>query len=72
MVRGRAQRRHDAERVKRRVRTYYGGWAGRSPRNIGMVARTHQICSCLYCGNPRRYEGPTRQERRADDEALEW
>lgn len=63
----RALRRHHMERIKRRVSTYYGGWAGTTPRNRGMVARSRQHCSCPMCGNPRKYFGDlTPQERRAE------
>jgi hypothetical protein len=39
-----------------------------------MAARTRHRCSCMGCGNPRRWSngkwfGRTMQERRADDAA---
>ena len=65
-MRSRAQRRHDAIRVKQRVRQYYGGYASDKPRHLGRIARTRQLCSCWMCGNPRRYfEERSLQERRA-------
>lgn len=52
----RAQRIHHAQRIKRKVAHYWTA-GDRSPRAIGIVARTRQMCSCMACGNPARYEG---------------
>lgn len=49
----RALRRHHAQRIKQKVKEYYIGWAGSSPKVNGKVARTRQLCSGLCCGNPR-------------------
>ena len=65
-MRARAIRRHHEQRIKRRVRRYYGGYAAELPRHLGRIAHSRQRCSCWMCGNPRRYLGePTLQERRA-------
>ena len=75
--RDRAWRRAQAERMKRRVVHYHGGYMLHLPdqeraAHVGIVARTPQRCSGPCCGNPRRwrggmdYGGPrTIQERRA-------
>ena len=63
MQRGRAFRRHHIERLKKKRAVYFGGWAGRSPRSLGMVVTTPTPCSCWMCGNARRHFGEvTRQE----------
>lgn len=55
----RAERRANRERMKAKARAIW-------PRhNPGKVADNLAICSCWMCGNARRYEGPTMQERRA-------
>lgn len=67
----RALRRHHARRLKAVRRTYWGhGRPGCSgfdwtPRQLGLVVNTPQICSCWVCGNPRRWFGErSMQERR--------
>lgn len=80
MSRGRAFRRWQVEKWKRRVVQYHGGYMradarhamseAERARHIGRIARTRQPCSCWGCGNPRRagngkWFGPTMQERRA-------
>jgi hypothetical protein len=65
-VRSKTFRRHHEQRVKRRVRSYYGGYAAELPRHLGRIAHSRQLCSCWMCGNPRRNLGErTIQERRA-------
>jgi hypothetical protein len=34
------------------------------------LIKTRQSCSCLGCGNRRRHEGISRQERKARDAAM--
>ena len=71
-MRSRAVRRHHEERVKARVRSYYGGYARFRPRSIGRIAHARQLCSCFMCGNPRHYwGGGTLQERRGLDRTVE-
>lgn len=50
----RSMRRHHEKRIKRRVRSYYGGYAANSPRQLGRLAHARQSRSCWMCGNPRR------------------
>jgi hypothetical protein len=65
LMRSRAFRRHQEQRIKRRVAGYYGGYARENPRAIGQLARTRTPCSCWMCGNARRYfKEPTLQEQR--------
>ncbi len=72
----RALRRHQSERTKsraRRRRVIRFSGACRFPdflneRVIGIEATTPHLCSCYECGNQRRFEGPTRQERLAVSE----
>jgi hypothetical protein len=46
------------------VKKYYSGWAGKDPKKTGLVAHTKKLCSCLACGNRRKYEGETLQEKK--------
>ncbi len=69
----RGQRRHHMERMRRRVRRYYGGYMLRRPdaaRYIGMIAQTRTLCSCLWCGNPRRHFGQKTRAERLNERAL--
>ena len=64
--RTRAYRRAKLALLKRRVASYYGGYARGNAHHIGMLARTRTLCSGPCCGNPRRHTGErTVQERRA-------
>jgi hypothetical protein len=64
-MQSRALRRHHEERIKRRVRNYYGGVHRDDPRRVGQMAHARKLCSCWMCGNPRRYfNEPTLRERR--------
>ncbi len=64
-MQSRALRRHHEQRIKQRVRGYYGGYARANPRHIGKIAHARQLCSCVMCGNPRRHLGErSLQERR--------
>ena len=56
-MKSRAVRRHHEERIKRRVREYYGGAFKHDERRVGIVAGTRQLCSCRMCGNPRKWLG---------------
>lgn len=55
-MRTKAERVHHAVRIKRKVSRYWTA-GDKSPRAIGIAARTRQICSCMGCGNTARYEG---------------
>jgi hypothetical protein len=64
-MKSRSIRRHHEERIKRRVKKYYGGVFRHDVRAVGKLAHSRTPCSCWMCGNPRRYEDePTLQERR--------
>ena len=67
------QRLHDANRhALRRWRAIYRGesepWRFASPWQ--RFRKLTAPCSCLACGNPRRYGELTRQERRAIEAAA--
>lgn len=64
-MKDRSVRRHQMERMKRRVASYYGDWAAGDCKRTGKLANTRTQCSCWKCCNPRRVEGPTRRERYA-------
>lgn len=70
MARGRAFRRHQARLAKRRAYNFLRWWWQSEPPPTNLVnlfATTHcKPCSCWSCGNWRRMEGPTRQERLAE------
>lgn len=66
----RAQRRHDVDRLKA-VRSHHQVIASRhgerepSAKTFGIHANTAALCSCVQCGNPRKFFGErTVQERR--------
>lgn len=71
-MRGRAYRRHKAHtkmmrRLKEDRNEHYDDltcpcW--HDPRAMARFKEQPQICSCLGCGNQRKYYGPTMQERR--------
>lgn len=77
-MRTRAERRHYAQtNMWRRLNehrncTGYKAFGGQcfffdSPKRMARFKEQPQVCSCMACGNARQYEGPTLQERRADD-----
>lgn len=58
----RAVRRHHAKRLKS-VRSKYWSWEKKDPRRLGMLLNTPALCSCVMCGNPRKYNDEiTRKE----------
>lgn len=56
----RAERRHEAKRLRVKRSTYYG-YSRYTPehpgRVFGIVVNTATLCSCPMCGNPRNYNG---------------
>lgn len=67
----RALRRHHAGRLKAKRRVYWGHHRGGpyalewTARQLGLVLNTPHPCSCLVCGNERRWTGErTLQEQR--------
>jgi hypothetical protein len=70
-MKSRAIRRHHEERIKHRVKEYYGGVHKEQPRKIGQIAHARKLCSCPACGNPRKYfDEPTLRERRSEETHL--
>jgi len=72
----RALRRHHRARLKKARQFYWGrgtraefnfGW---TPQSLGMVVDTPTPCSCFACGNWRKTEGRTVQERRVYQEPI--
>jgi hypothetical protein len=61
-MKSRAIRRHHMIRLKKKYSKYYGGYA-KTERQIGRLYQTPTPCSCLMCGNRRKWEGITRQEK---------
>lgn len=53
----RSIRRHHIERLKNSRKHYYQYTNGvvQTPRQLGLVVNTAQLCSCSGCGNPRRH-----------------
>ncbi len=66
-MRNRAYRRWQAQKKKNKVRNYFVCEYGKDdPSTVGFMARTPAPCSCMMCGNPRKYwRELTIQERRA-------
>lgn len=65
----RALRRHHAERIKAKRKTYRNGPLPgldhrRNERRLGLVVQTAKPCSCWMCGHVRLHNGPTIQELR--------
>lgn len=52
----RAERIHHDKRIKAKVAHYWTA-GDKSPRAIGVAARTRQMCSCWVCGNQSKIEG---------------
>jgi len=74
--RGRATRRHEAMKAKRRARFRLRRWGWSedsvSKKHLGIYSNTKCPCSCHLCGNPRRhFKIKTFQERRSEFELLE-
>jgi len=57
-----AIRRHHIERLKVKRKQYWGG--NNNPKRLGILNNTPKNCSCIGCGNERKYDGETRQELR--------
>jgi hypothetical protein len=58
--RTRALRRHHNTRLKNVRKHYWNNWLWRedvegADRLLGMVTQTPALCSCLTCGNPRKW-----------------
>ena len=58
----RAIRREHTNRLKKKRHSYWGG--NNTPKRLGILNTTPQSCSCLGCGNERKYVGESLQERR--------
>ena len=74
MQRGRAYRRWQQQRRKRRVINRLRNecqlddkWI--TPQTVGYLTNTRTPCSCWMCGHKRQLLGPTRQERTETIEA---
>jgi cobalamin biosynthesis protein CbiG len=64
MTRTRGYRRSKDDLAKRRVRRSLMG-QGLDDKDIGKLASVHcKPCSCYMCGNARKYNGKTVQERK--------
>ena len=61
-----ALRRHHVQRIKAKVKKYRVlDYKGVNDKDIGIIAKTHQLCSCYCCGNPRKwFKEKTIQEKR--------
>lgn len=68
-MRTKAFRRHQTERKKAWATNAAREWYKTEPtaRQIGRLLHTPKACSCLMCGNQRRIEGDTIQERKSED-----
>lgn len=70
-------RRSQYARIKaKRVRHNYWGygtWRDNewNIRALGMCIDTPKVCSCYMCGNARKLEGDTLQERRSELDFLD-
>jgi hypothetical protein len=69
----RAENRHHDDKHKRRTARRHSWFTlvriphtMASPREVGILAATPKRCSCLCCGNARRFYGASLPERRAN------
>lgn len=67
----RAERIHHRERLKRQRRNYWGRDLSDDPKSLAKVVKCPQVCSCNVCGNQRKHEGETMQERKAAMREIE-
>ena len=70
----RALRRHHMARLKnvRKHYTHLGGTEGLNDRQVGMVYATPAACSCMMCGNERKWwNKKTIQEQSAEQEKID-
>lgn len=58
-----ARRRHHNRRIKEKRKGYWSD--NNDKRNLGRILSTPQLCSCRGCGNQRKWEGVTQQEKKA-------
>jgi hypothetical protein len=67
----RAERRHHRERLKKNRRVHWGRDLSQNPEVLARAINTPTPCSCWMCGNERRANGRTMQERRAAEMEIE-
>lgn len=60
---------HHEKRIKRKVSSYWNARPG-DERRIGIVARSHAMCSCVMCGNPKKIEGDKIKYRALNQRGL--
>jgi hypothetical protein len=58
---------HHRNRLKHNRRFYWGRDKYPNTKPLGFVINTPAPCSCPMCGNDRRYEGKSINERRFDE-----
>jgi hypothetical protein len=63
----RALKFHHRDRLKRNRRFYLGIDMLSESKYLSMVVNTPAPCSCPMCGNNRRYEGKSINEKRFDE-----
>ncbi|MCK5616713.1 hypothetical protein KAR91_83400 [Candidatus Pacearchaeota archaeon] len=67
----RALRRHHKQRIKNKVKYYYGGVHINNPKYIGMASVTRHACSRYCCGNPRKHFNEVTRQEKIHDLAFE-
>ena len=81
MFRTKDERRHHRERIRAKTRRIVNLWKVQLPngsvydveQKVNELYQNRAVCSCWMCGNRRRNgDGPTRQERKAQHDLLEW
>jgi hypothetical protein len=60
-----ALRRHHRQRIMQKRWRRCDWLKAIKPENVGKYIDTPHPCSEMCCGNQRRWQGPTRQERKA-------
>lgn len=71
--RRRQTQRHQSRRLKQDRNEHYNDltcpcWT--DPKAMARFKEQPQVCSCRGCGNQRRWEGPTLQERKAKEATM--
>jgi len=73
----RAARRRHAARLKRNRRGYHGDYVRSLPPDeqalhLGRFLNTIAACSCVMCGNPRKYLGDATLQENSHSELAQW
>ena len=69
---GKAYRRAQIDRLKKKRRAYYQYYPTTSGRVLGIIVHTPALCSCVMCGNPRKYFNEKTHQEEQQRECFEY